>query len=65
MALQEQPSGWRKSSRTQGANNCVEVGRTDHGAAVRDTKNRAQGHFTAGRAQWQAFIEAVKIDRFA
>lgn len=63
MAL-EQPTGWRKSSRTQGANNCVEVGRLDDGAAVRDTKNRAAGYFTATRAQWDTFINSLKAGRF-
>ncbi|MEB3372183.1 DUF397 domain-containing protein [Saccharopolyspora mangrovi] len=57
--------GWRKASRSQGAQNCVEVGRTsDAGAAVRDTKNRAAGHFTATAPQWQNFITALKIGRF-
>ena len=63
MAL-EQPTGWRKSSRTQGANNCVEVGRLDDGAAVRDTKNRAAGYFTTTAPQWQAFLDAIRQGRF-
>ncbi|MHA6799043.1 DUF397 domain-containing protein [Bounagaea algeriensis] len=58
------PSNWRKSSRSQGAHNCVEVGRTDSGAAVRDTKDRSLGYFTIDQTQWQAFIAAVKTDRF-
>ncbi|MHA6801848.1 DUF397 domain-containing protein [Salinifilum ghardaiensis] len=59
------PTHWRKPERS-GSNggNCVEVGRVGGGAAVRDTKNRAAGHFTTSRAQWQAFIAALKTDRF-
>ncbi|RRO20769.1 DUF397 domain-containing protein [Saccharopolyspora rhizosphaerae] len=58
-------SNWRTSSFSQGAENCVEVGRTsDAGAAVRDTKDRAGGHFTATAPQWQNFIAALKTGRF-
>lgn len=58
-------SGWRKSSFSQGADNCVEVGRTsDAGAAVRDTKDRAAGHFTTTAPQWHAFVAALKTGRF-
>ncbi|MFR9729107.1 DUF397 domain-containing protein [Saccharopolyspora sp. MS10] len=57
------PSGWRKSSRS-GTNNCVEVGRASNGAAVRDTKDRAAGYFTATAGQWASFIGAVRAGRF-
>lgn len=55
-------SGWRKPSRSaQGAQNCVEVGRTSSGgAAVRDSKDRAAGYFTASPQQWQQFLTAIK-----
>ncbi|SDQ89461.1 DUF397 domain-containing protein [Actinopolyspora saharensis] len=59
------PVGWRKPIRSQHQTACVEIGRLGNGAAVRDTKNRAGGYFTTDRAQWRAFIEAVKTDRFA
>ncbi|WP_406690165.1 DUF397 domain-containing protein [Saccharopolyspora sp. ID03-671] len=58
------PIGWRKSSRSAQVDNCVEVGRVGDGAAVRDTKDRAAGFFTATGDQWSLFIRAVKANRF-
>lgn len=57
-------TGWRKSSRSANQTNCVEVGQTGRGAAVRDTKDRAAGYFTATPGQWANFLNAVKGDRF-
>ncbi|MEU6130614.1 DUF397 domain-containing protein [Saccharopolyspora sp. NPDC047091] len=59
-----QPSGWRKSSRSAQQTNCVEVGRSAGGAAVRDTKDRPAGFLTATGGQWSAFVGAVKSGRF-
>ncbi|MBB5159983.1 DUF397 domain-containing protein [Saccharopolyspora phatthalungensis] len=64
MTLSKHPANWRKSSRSNQETNCVEVGRIDNGAAVRDTKDRAAGYFTTTAAQWSAFIDAVKSGRF-
>lgn len=64
MRLQGTPDNWRKSSRSQSGNTCVEVGRVAGGAAVRDTKDRDQGHFTATGRQWASFIDAVKAGRY-
>ncbi|SFT66525.1 protein of unknown function [Actinopolyspora lacussalsi subsp. righensis] len=55
---------WRTSSYSGQGNACVEVGATDHGAAVRDTKDRSAGYFITTVSQWAAFIDAVKADRF-
>ncbi|SDP17682.1 protein of unknown function [Actinopolyspora xinjiangensis] len=57
------PEGWRKSSRSS-KTSCVEVGRINDGAAVRDTKDRSAGYFTTTGQQWAAFIDAVKSNRF-
>ncbi|PKW13559.1 DUF397 domain-containing protein [Saccharopolyspora spinosa] len=59
-----QTSRWRKSSYSGNQTNCVEVGRAGDGTAVRDTKNRAAGYFTASREQWSAFVAAIKGGKF-
>lgn len=65
MSLSQPPTGWRKSSRSANTNSCVEVGNAVDGhAAVRDTKDRSQGYFTATPTQWRAFLDAIKSDRF-
>ncbi|WP_190820362.1 DUF397 domain-containing protein [Saccharopolyspora pogona] len=60
----EQSAGWRKSRYSSNNTACLEVGRIQDGAAVRDSKDRAAGYFTADRAQWSTFVAAVKADRF-
>ncbi|MCX2728695.1 DUF397 domain-containing protein [Saccharopolyspora sp. NFXS83] len=58
------PANWRKSSRSHQVSNCVEVGKVDSGAAVRDTKNRAAGYITTDDDQWTAFLLAIKTGRY-
>ncbi|MBK0869166.1 DUF397 domain-containing protein [Saccharopolyspora sp. HNM0986] len=65
MNSDQHPTAWRKSSRSSGgASNCVEVGRISGGAAVRDTKDRAAGHFAATADQWATFLTVIKSGRF-
>ncbi|GAA4876599.1 DUF397 domain-containing protein [Saccharopolyspora cebuensis] len=58
-----QVTRWRTSSYS-GGDNCVEVGRIGGGAAVRDSKDRAAGYFTATAPEWAAFLAAVRGGRY-
>ncbi len=62
--MSDVPSAWRKSSHSGKETACVEVGCAVDGAAVRDSKDRAAGYFVASHPQWDAFVEALKADRF-
>ena len=51
---------WRKSSRSTGGNDCVEVAQAGTSCLVRDSKN-SDGHCLAIRPQaWAAFISDIK-----
>ncbi|HEY4700562.1 MAG TPA: DUF397 domain-containing protein, partial [Streptosporangiaceae bacterium] len=45
---------WRKSSYSGGDNNCVEVGTSNAGIAVRDSKNADSDALAFGAGAWQA-----------
>lgn len=53
-------AAWRTSSRSQGANACVEVAVTPTAVGVRDSKDRGAGHFTVDPTAWSAFTTQVK-----
>lgn len=56
---------WRKSTKSlHRPEQCVEVRITADRTAVRDTKDRAAGHFTASRHQWSAFVSAIKAGHY-
>jgi hypothetical protein len=48
-------SWWRKSSYSGGDNNCVEVGTTGAGIAVRDSKNPDSDALAFAADTWRAF----------
>ncbi|MCX2734055.1 DUF397 domain-containing protein [Saccharopolyspora sp. NFXS83] len=51
---------WRKATRSQGADNCVEVALSGSTTAIRDSKAPEAGHLTANSAQWAVFLNALK-----
>ncbi|MEU6130933.1 DUF397 domain-containing protein [Saccharopolyspora sp. NPDC047091] len=59
------PTNWRKFSRSHQVSNCVEVGRFESGAAVRDTKDRAAGYLAVDGARWHEFLAAIESGRYA
>lgn len=54
------PVTWRKSSRTTGNNNCVEVGHLADAIAVRDSKAPESTAFVFTPPAWSAFLAAIK-----
>lgn len=55
---------WRKSVRSAGNGNCVEVAILDVAVAVRDTKDRSGPALVFAPAEWNAFIAGAKDGEF-
>jgi hypothetical protein len=51
---------WRKTIRSVGNGECIEVGATDKLLTVRDSKTPSGAILLCSSAQWQAFISRLK-----
>ena len=52
-------ASWYKSSRSSGAQNCVEVAHGHGWTAVRDSKNKTGHVLIVTDGEWDAFIEGT------
>lgn len=58
--MSTQPAGWHKSSYSANGANCVETREHAHGADIRDTQNRDQGHLTVPIPEWSALLHTLR-----
>jgi hypothetical protein len=55
---------WRKSSRSTGTGECVEIARPDAPiVGLRDSKNPQAGHLRVSGPAFAAFLDVIKADR--
>ncbi len=57
-------AAWRKSSRSGGQGNCVEVADTPAAIGVRDSKDPEGPVLVFTRANWEEFVDGVKTGVF-
>ncbi|MFI0366501.1 DUF397 domain-containing protein [Actinomadura sp. 1N219] len=50
---------WRKASRSQSQNECVEVATLGPSVLVRDSRDRSAGVIALDSAQWNALLSAI------
>lgn len=64
--MSERPvfTGWRKSRRSGGADNCVEVAVAGNGViGVRDSKDPDGGVIAVSPREWTTFLAALRAPR--
>jgi hypothetical protein len=54
--------GWKISSYSTGANNCIETASAGCVVGVRDTKDRDRGIVAVGAPAWARFVASLKSD---
>ena len=54
------PTNWRKSTFSDGSNNCVELADSGSAILVRDSKHPTGGHLSFTRSELAAFIAGIK-----
>ena len=51
---------WRKSSRSTGGNDCIEVAQAGASCLIRDSKNPVSARLVVRPQAWAAFIRDIK-----
>ena len=55
---------WRKASRSNAGNDCVEIARTRVGYLIRDSKNPVGPRLPLGNRTWTALLDDIKNGKY-